>query len=407
MEDWQKKEGLIPEKEPYKKGRGFVLWLVLAVASYYIIFNNMFTMIMSGILSKYGASSNIPPVQSVIYYIVCPIAKYVCAILFAFIGKGVINAHIKSANKKIMVKNAAILDANESDDYGMQEDMNPSERLIARLTKGKMELIKYEPFLKKKDFYHSFYYWNIKRALIAGVVSLIVTGAVASVIVWVMAIALDIGYAIAGQTPDQAWWVSFLQNFCIILTLVMGAGIFVASFPFAAICRKKADKLQDEDDANGYTDAINRVIPDVPMRYRRMRLMNKLIHITKKKNYTTVDEAIQSYERGIMVKKGVAAAIMLFAMFGISNAINNAMDDFERNMKGSADDVCRRMDESRAQGEAIREAERMRKQRYDAYGAARQYADNSAANAAKLQTSEAAQYANQAKKFADDLQRKL
>lgn len=66
MEDWQKKEGLIPEKEPYKKGRGFVLWLVLAVASYYIIFNNMFTMIMSGILSKYGASSNIPPVQSVI-----------------------------------------------------------------------------------------------------------------------------------------------------------------------------------------------------------------------------------------------------------------------------------------------------------------------------------------------------
>ena len=49
----------------------------------------------------------------------------------------------------------------------------------------------------------------------------------------------------------------------------------------------------------------------------------------------------------------------------------------------------------------------MRKQRYDAYGAARQYADNSAANAAKLRTSEAAQYANQAKKFADDLQRKL
>lgn len=83
------------------------------------------------------------------------------------------------------------------------------------------------------------------------------------------------------------------------------------------------------------------------------------------------------------------------------------MDDFEWNMKGSADDVCRRMDESRAQGEAIREAERMRKQRYDAYGAARQYADNSTANAAKLRTSEAAQYANQAKKFADDLQRKL
>ena len=31
MEDWQKKEGLIPEKEPYKKGRGFVLWLVLEI----------------------------------------------------------------------------------------------------------------------------------------------------------------------------------------------------------------------------------------------------------------------------------------------------------------------------------------------------------------------------------------
>lgn len=354
----------------------------------------MFEMIAYGILHEYGNTYNMPPAPSVIYYIVCPIAKYVCAILCAFILKGVINAYIRSANKKIRIKNASILEAEENSTYEEQMELNPTERLIARLTKGKGEIAKYEPFLKKKDFYHSFYYWNVKRALLVGAISLIATQIIAFVIVWVLAIALDIGYAIMGQTPDQAAWVTILQNLCTMLSLVMSVGVFAGSFPFAAICRKKADKLQAEDDANGYTEAINRIIGDVPMRYRRIWLMNKLIRITKQKNYTTVEQAIKTYERRVMVKKGIAAAILLLMMFGISNAINNSMDEFDSMMKGSANDVCKRMDESRAQGDAIREADRMRKQRYDAYGAAREYADNSMANAAKMRTPETAQFAN-------------
>ena len=62
-------------------------------------------------------------------------------------------------------------------------------------------------FLRKK-IYHSFYYWNVKRALLVGAISLIATQIIAFVIVWVLAIALDIGYAIMGQTPDQAAWVT-------------------------------------------------------------------------------------------------------------------------------------------------------------------------------------------------------
>lgn len=406
MEDWKGKEGIIPEKEPYKKGRGFVLWAVLALVSYYLIFNRVSHMIMAGLLSKYKATSWMPPAASMIYYVVCPVAKYICAFIFAFIVKSLINVHIASFNKKALVKNAAILKANEEADSAVQATMNPTETLVARLTKGKMELAKYEPFLRKKDFYHSFYYWDAKKALLVGVLSFLMTRVAAYIIAWIVAIVLSIGYMIAGQTPDQAVGSAIIQMM-LILSIVMSVGICIGSFPFAALCRKKADKLQAEDDTNGYTHAINRVIPDVPMRYRRIRLMNKLIRITRKKNYTTVDESITSYERAVRTKEGIVAVIGILIIFGIFNAINNSLNESEQMMKASADDVCRRMDESREESQRIRESDRMTKQKYNEYGAARRYADNSMANARKLRTPGAAQYANQAKKYADDLQRRL
>ena len=98
------------------------------------------------------------------------------------------------------------------------------------------------------------------------------------------------------------------------------------------------------------------------MRYRRVRLMNKLIRITRKKNYTTVDESITSYEHAVRTKKGSVAVIGILIIFGIFNAINNGLNESEQMMKASADDVCRRMDESREESQRIRESARMTQQ---------------------------------------------
>ena len=144
---------------------------------------------------------------------------------------------------------------------------------------------------------------------------------------------------------------------------------------------------------------------DVPARYRRRTLINKLIRVVGKKRVTTVEEAIKIYERNLAVKKGIIAIISILIMFGIANAVNNWFNEWETDSKAIVNDIGKRMDESRAESERIRETDRKIKEMYNRAGAAQDYANKSKANAASLkginQYGAAAQWANKAQKDAN------
>lgn len=397
MEDWEKQEGLIPQHELWKGFRGFVLWLIVAVVSYMTILKSIYDGISASLLHKYGSTAWMPDAVSVYYYIGSPVLKFVSAILLACIVKKILNCILKSQNKKIEQKNAAILAKNIAEDgsyLGNNQNLDASQKLLLRLTKGKAEVAKYEGFLKKKDFDHSFYYWKNWYAIPVAIVSLIGTSVAAYLIVLVLAIILSIVFLIMGTEPPDVLGtvVSHLIN---ILSLVFAIVLGVGSIPFSKRMRDKADRLQEEDERNGYSQAIDRVIWDVPSRYRRSRLMGKLIHIVKKKKVTTVEEAIKIYERNIAVKKGIVAAIYILIFFGIANGINNALNDAEQTAHDIAGDIGRRMDESKAESEMIRARSRRESELRNAAAAKQRYADNSRANAAGLRGTNAYGQANQ------------
>ena len=407
MENWEKQEGLIPKLELWKGFRGIVLWVIAAVVFYYTASHYVFDILATEMfVNAYGSLQGIPDIPSLIYYIVNPVLKVIVAIVFASVLKGILNSVLERKNRKIEEKNVKIITKNLAEDgtYIGTQNLDEVARLQLRLEKGKMELGKYEMFFKKKDFAQSFYYWKKSYSVIVGIASYMITYAAAYAVVLVLAMVLSILSLVAGiEIPDAAgeFVVPLIQMLAIAGAIVVGIG----SMPFAKKMQKKADLLLKEDEEKGYTEALKRVLWDVPARYRRRTLINKLIRVVRKKRVTTVEEAIKIYERNLAIKKGIIAIIYILAMFGVANAVNNWFNEWEADSKAIANDIGKRMDESRAESERIRETDRRVKEMYNRAGAAQDYANKSKANAASLrgtnQYGSAAQWANKAQKDAN------
>lgn len=404
MADWENKEGLIPEWELVKGLKGFAAWIILAIASLLVIWGPLFNGLAGSILHKYGSTMAIPDPDSILYFIVYPVMKYVCAIVFACIAKGVINKVIKNHNRTVERKNASILEKNMQDSVS-EFTGNESEYLSMRLRKGKAEIEKYETFFKKKDFAHLFYHWKNWYAIIVAVVASIGTTAAAFVVVLIVGVIIDIVLLIMGMEASQSL-IDGARTMVDILGCAAAVVVGLGSIPFAKKMQKRADKLQAEDEKNGYTAAVDRVIGDVPDRYRTGKVMGKLIKFVDKKGYTTVEEAIANYELDLKIKKGIALALAAIAIFGIIKGMNSICEDMENTGREITGDIAKSMDKSKAENERLRaEARRERTLRSEA-AAKQTYADRSRTNAESLkgtaQAAEANQWANQHQREANE-----
>jgi len=282
--------------------------------------------------------------------------------------------------------------------------LDEAARLQLRLEKGKMEIAKYEGFFKKVDFAKSFYHWKKSYSVIVGILAYIGTYMAAAALFLVVGIVISLLFVILGiEIPEVVG--EFVVPLINIVAIAGAVVVGIASIPFAKSMQKKAERLQAEDEEKGYSAALKCVIWDVPARYRRKHLMNKLIQVVKKKRVTTVEEAIRIYERNLAIKKGIAKIIAVLIMFGIYNSVNNWFDEMEADARGISNDIGRRMDESKAESERIRETDRKVREMRNRAGAAQDYANRSRANAANLagtsKFGEAAQWANDAQRKAN------
>jgi hypothetical protein len=402
--NWTNQEGLIPEKETFKGFRGLVLWIVLAVASYLILWKPL----CEKLANNLGSTVAMSDFDSILYYFVYPALKYILTILFACIVKGIVNHSIKKRNQKIFLKNETILSQNEAYDSSTQEPVNADahQALLARMEKAQHEMAKYEGFIKKKDFDHSFYHWKKWYAIIVAFVAYFGTSLVAYAVVLIVAVFASILCSFAGIEPSDTVGQAFVSSIQVI-AIILAVLVAIGSFPFAKRMQKKADRLQEEDDKNGYTEALNRVMWDVPARYRRVYLLKRLTSIIKHKNLTTVAEAIEIRERRIETAKGVIKVLYLLAFFGMVNAVNNAFDEWERTSDDIASDIGKRFDESRAEDMRIRANDRAMKDYYNKLGNAAESYRNAAANAKSLRGTSnygaAQQYKNQAKRVLENV----
>lgn len=175
--------------------------------------------------------------------------------------------------------------------------------------------------------------------------------------------------------------------------------------------KKKAEAMQQEDEQNGYSEALNRVIWDVPETYRKRKLITKLMKVIKKKRVSSVKAAITIFEKELEIKKGIAGILSFLAIYGIFRAIDKSIEESHEDAMAAARDGGRFIDESRAEGERIRAADRRERELRNRAGAAQAYADRSKANAANLRGTnkfgEGLQWANHAQKGADSAWRDL
>jgi hypothetical protein len=322
--------------------------------------------------------------------------------------KGIVNYSIKKRNQKIFLKNETILSQNEAYDSYDEEPVNVDahQALLVRMEKAQHEMAKYEGFIKKKDFAHSFYHWKKRYAIIVAIVAYSGTSLVVYAAALIVGILISILSLFTGIEPSETVGQMFVKSFPVI-AIILAVLVGIGSFPFAKRMQKKADRLQEEDDQNGYTEALNRVMWDVPVRYRRVYLLKRLTSIIKHKKLTTVAEAIEIRERRIETTKGVIKVLYLLAFFGIANAVNNAFNDWESTSNDIASDIGKRFDESRAEDMRIRENDRAMKDYYNKLGNATQNYRNAAANANSLRGTNsygtAQQYKNLAKRTLENV----
>jgi len=204
------------------------------------------------------------------------------------------------------------------------------------------------------------------------------------------------------------WLDPLLLTINNIIWIGLTVAVAFGTKPFVKGMQNKADRLQQEDEQNGYTATLDTIIPDVPERYRKEKFMNALIKLVKKHNYETVQEAIDKYEFNLKMKKGIAFAVTALAMFGIFNGINNALnsslDDFSNNMRASTNSMLKNMDESKMESMAIRQRNQQEQAMRNTWANQQQQANNLYNNAARFNPN--SNEARQAMQHANDLQRK-
>lgn len=410
MKNWKNIEGIKPEIEEYKGLRGGIIWLIIAFAMYYVVLVPFFDVPANELLREYGISVRMEGWDA-IFYGTHKILKFFASIICACIVRKIINIIIGKQNEKIERENQVILANNN---MAIADNDSEASDLVLRLEKGKQEVKKYENFFKKRDMYHSFYNWKTKYTVITIFLALIFIQPIANFIIYVVAIICDIVFGLIymnnpeGANTVSQWLVPLLRTIGNIIWIASTVAIAFGTKPFVKRMQNKADKLQEEDEQNGYTATLDTVIPDVPERYRKTKFMNQLIKLVKKHDYETVQEAIDKYEFNLKLKKGIAFAITAITMFGIFNGINNALnsslDDFNNNMRASTNSMLKNMDESKMESMAIRQRAQQEQAMRNTWTNQQQQANNLYNNAARFNPN--SNEARQAMQHANDLQRK-
>lgn len=410
MENWKYTEGLKPEVEEFKGLRGTILLIIVAILMYDILLVPFFDIPANELLREYGISVRMQGWDA-FFFGTYKILKFFASIICAFITRKIVNILISKKNDKIAKENQEILVKN-----GMAVEIDEQEvtDLISRLEKGKSEVKKYENFFKKRDMYHSFYNWKKKYSVFVVLGAAVLMPYLSGFIIYVAAIICNIVFGLLymnnpeGLSGVSEWLDPLLLSINNILWIVFTIIVALRIKPFVKKMQNKADKLQEDDDKNGYTAAVDNVIPDVPERYRKTHLMNKLIGVVKKHGFENVQEAIDKYEFDLKLKKGIAfvvSAIALFGIFnGINNAINNSIDDFSRNMQASTNSMLKNMDASKMESMARSQMNQQEKAMRNVWANQQQQANNLYNNAARFNPN--SNEARQAMQHANDLQRK-
>ena len=410
MENWKNTEGIKPEIEEYKGFRGAIAWLIIVVVMYTTLLVPFFDVPANELLREYGISVRMQGWDA-FFWATHKILKFFASIFGACIVRKIINIIISKKNDKIVKENQEILIKN-----GLATETNEQEisDLISRLEKGKQEVKKYENFFKKRDKYHSFYGWKKKYTIFTILTALMFTPYITGFIIYVIAIICNIVFGLLymnnpeGLNAVSQWLDPLLLTMNNILWIASTVCIGVLTKPFVKMMQNKADKLQEEDERNGYTAAIDNVIPDVPERYRKEKLMKELIKLVNKHGFETVQEAIDKYEFNLKLKKGIAFAITAIAIFGvfngINNAINNSMTDFSNNMRAATNSTLKHMDESKMESMARRQMHQQEQAMRNTWANQQQQANNLYNNAARFNPN--SNEARQAMQHANDLQRK-
>ena len=242
--------------------------------------------------------------------------------------------------------------------------------------------------------YHSFYNWKKQYTIFTIIGALFITPTISGFIIYVVAIICNIVFGLlywnnpTGLNGISQWLDPLLLTLKNIMWIGFTIAIALGIKPFVKNMKNKADKLQAEDERNGYTAALENVIPDVPERYRKEKLMNALIKLVKKHNYQTVQQAVEKYEFDLKLKKGIAFGIAALAAFGIFNGINNAfnssLDEFNNNLRASADATMKRMDESKADSMARSQMRQQEQALRNTWGNQHQQAQNLYNNASRF-----------------------
>lgn len=410
MNNWKNIEGMKPEIEEYKGLRGGILWLIIAFAMYYVVLIPFFDLPANELLREYGISVRMEGWDA-FFYGAHKVLKFFASIICACVVRKIINIVIAKQNEKIAQENQAILANN-----GVSVEVDDIEiaNLVSRLEKGKHEVKKYEKFFNKRDMYHSFYNWQKKHTIFTIIGAILITPTISSFIIYVLAIICNIVFGLLymnnpeGLNSVSQWLDPLLLTINNIIWIALTVGVAFGTKPFVKSMQNKADKLQQEDEQNGYTATLDTIIPDVPERYRKEKFMNTLIKLVKKHNYETVQEAIDKYEFNLKLKKGIAFAFTAIAMFGIFNGINNALnsslDDFSANMRASTNSMLKNMDESKMESMAIRQRNQQEQAMRNTWANQQQQANNLYNNAARFNPN--SNEARQAMQHANDLQRK-
>lgn len=410
MGNWKNTEGIKPELEEYKGLRGIKIWLIIALAMYYIILVPFFDIPADNLMHEYGISARMQGWDA-FFWASHKILKFFASIISAYIIKKIINNVIARKNAKIAIENKAILSRNE---ILVETDVLEADDLLARLEKGKQEVKKYEKFFDKRDMYHSFYNWKKRYSVYTVLASLFVTSTISSILIYAIAIICNIVFGLLYiNNPTELnnvseWLDPLLLTFNNVLSIGLTLAVAIGIKPYVKKMQNKADALQLEDKKNGYTATLDNIIPDVPARYRKEKLMNKLIKLIKKHNYETTQEAINKYEFNLRLTKGIAfgiTAIALFGIFnGINNAINNSIDDFSRNMQASTNSMLKNMNASKMESMARSQMNQQEKAMRNVWANQQQQANNLYNNAARFNPN--SNEARQAMQHANDLQRK-
>jgi len=410
MENWQNTEGIKPEIEEFHGLRGIILFLITAFAMYYVILIPFFDVPANELLREYGISVRMEGWDA-FFFATHKVLKFFASIVGACVVRKIINGVIGKQNEKIAKENKVILENN-----GVLEDVDEveSSNLVARLEKGKHEVRKYEKFFNKRDMYHSFYNWKKKHTVFTILGAVCITPTISGFIIYVVAIICNIVFGLLYMNNPSAlnsvseWLDPLLLTINNIIWIGLTVAVAFGTKPFVKGMQNKADRLQQEDEQNGYTATLDTIIPDVPERYRKEKFMNALIKLVKKHNYETVQEAIDKYEFNLKMKKGIAFAVTALAMFGIFNGINNALnsslDDFSNNMRASTNSMLKNMDESKMESMAIRQRNQQEQAMRNTWANQQQQANNLYNNAARFNPN--SNEARQAMQHANDLQRK-